>query len=240
VRDDFNYLGHSTGLPVKTPFLRTVLSIVQKDLRGELRSRELVGSMGLFALLSILVFSFALELDRVAREEAISGVLWVTVIYASTIGLNRSMAMEREHGNLDGMLMAPIDRTAIFFGKLVGNLVFTLVVGFILLPVMTALYNKSLLDPIVISLLGLGTLGFATVGTLLATMTVQTRARESLLPIVMLPITLPMMLAAVRATTATLSGTPDDGSISWPAILVVLDVIYLVASFLLFEYVVEE
>ena len=170
---------------MKTPFLRTVLSIVQKDLRGELRSRELVGSMGLFALLSILVFSFALELDRVAREEAISGVLWVTVIYASTIGLNRSMAMEREHGNLDGMLMAPIDRTAIFFGKLVGNLVFTLVVGFILLPVMTALYNKSLLDPIVISLLGLGTLGFATVGTLLATMTVQTRARESLLPIVM-------------------------------------------------------
>ena len=88
---------------MKTPFLRTVFAIVRKDLRTELRSRELVSSMALFALLSILIFSFALELDREARESAISGVLWVTVIYASTIGLNRSMAMEREQANLDGM-----------------------------------------------------------------------------------------------------------------------------------------
>ena len=190
---------------MKTPFLRTVMAVVRKDLRAELRSRDLISSMALFALLSILIFSFALELDRVARESAVIGVLWVTVIYASTIGLNRSMAMEREQANLDGMLIAPVDRTAIFFGKLVGNLIFAIVVGMILLPVMTILFNKTLLLPEVIAILLLGTLGFSTVGTLLATMTVQTRARESLLPIVMLPITLPMMLAAVRATTGILS-----------------------------------
>ena len=225
---------------MKTPFLQTVLTIVRKDLRAELRSRELVSSMALFALLSILIFSFALELDREARESAISGVLWVTVIYASTIGLNRSMAMEREQANLDGILIAPVDRTAIFVGKLVGNFIFTAVVGCILLPVMTILYNKSLLSVDVFSILLLGTLGFSTVGTLLATMTVQTRARESLLPIAMLPITLPMMLAAVRATTGILSATPQEDGVTWLQILVVLDVVYLAASFLLFEFVIEE
>ncbi len=225
---------------MKTPFLRTVIAIVRKDLRAELRSRELISSMALFALLSILVFSFSLELDREARESAISGVLWVTVIYASTIGLNRSMAMEREQANLDGMLIAPVDRTAIFFGKLLGNLIFTIVVGLILLPIMTVLYNKSLIMPLVLAIMLLGIIGFSTVGTLLATMTVQTRARESLLPIVMLPITLPMMLAAVRATTGLLSGSPQDDGITWPQILIVLDVVYLAASFLLFEFVIEE
>lgn len=225
---------------MKTPFLKTVLSIARKDLRAELRSRELVSSMGLFALLSILIFSFALELDRVARDEAVSGVLWVTVVYASTIGLNRSMATEREQGGMDALLMAPVDRSAIFFGKLLGNILFAGLVGLILLPVMTVLYNKTLLNPALIGILALGTIGFSTVGTLLATMTVQTRARESLLPIVMLPIVLPLVLAAVRATTGILSATADTEGVTWLQILAALDIIYVGMCYVLFEYVVEE
>ena len=183
---------------MKTPFLQAVFAIVRKDLRAELRSRELVSAMLLFALLSILVFSFALELDRDAREAAVSGVLWVTIVFASILGLNRSMAMEREQGNVDAMLIAPIDRAAIFFGKLVGNGLFTLAVGLLLLPLMTILFNFSLLQPWLLAVLVLGTLGFSTVGTLLAAMTVQTRARETLLPIVMMPMALPVLMAAVR------------------------------------------
>ena len=113
----------------------------------ELRSRELVSSMGLFALLSILIFSFALELDRIARQEAISGVLWVTVVFASILGLNRSLAMERDQGNLDAMLLAPINRAAIFLGKLIGNYLFALAVGLLLMPVMTVLFNMTLFQP---------------------------------------------------------------------------------------------
>jgi len=225
---------------MKTPFLATVVAIVRKDLQAELRSRELVTSMGLFALLAVLIFSFALELDRVAREEAVAGVLWVTIVFASVLGLNRSMAMERDQGNLDAMLMAPIDRAAIFFGKLAGNLVFALVVGLLLIPLMTILYNRNLVQPWLIAILLLGTFGFSTVGTLLATMTAQTRARESLLPIVMLPVALPVLLPAVRASTAILTGSPQADWIAWPQILVVVDVIYLVMCFLLFEYVIEE
>lgn len=225
---------------MKTPFLRAVLAVIRKDLQAELRSRELVSSMGLFALLSILIFSFALELDRVARIEAVSGVLWVTIVFASILGLNRSLAMERDQGNLDALLLAPIDRVAVYFGKLAGNFIFTIIVGLVLVVMMTVLYNISLLNGALLLALLLGTLGFTTVGTLLATMTVQTRARESLLPIVMMPVALPLLLAAVRATTGILNQAPQEMWLAWLQILAVLDVIFLTLCFLLFEYVIED
>ncbi len=225
---------------MKTPFFQAVFAIVRKDLRAELRSRELVSAMLLFALLSILIFSFALELDREAREAVVSGVLWVTIVFASILGLNRSMAMEREQGNVDAMLIAPIDRAAIFFGKLVGNFIFALAVGLLLLPLMTILYNFTLIQPWLVAVLLLGTLGFSTVGTLLAAMTMQTRSRETLLPIVMMPIALPVLMAAVRASTGILNDAPPDDWMAWPQILAVINVIYLTLCYLLFDYVIEE
>jgi heme exporter protein B len=225
---------------VKTSFLAVVLSIVSKDLRTELRSRELISGMGLFALLSILIFSFALELDREARESAVSGVLWVTVVFASILGLNRSMAMERDQGNFDALLLAPVDRSAIFFGKLVGNFIFTIAVGLLLLPLMTVLFSFTMLRPWMLAVLLLGTLGFSTIGTLLATMTVQTRARESLLPIVMLPMALPIVLAAVKTSTGILNDTPQVDWIIWPQVLIAIDIIFLTLCYLLFGYVIEE
>lgn len=224
----------------RTPFFHVVTSIIRKDFQAELRSRELVGSMGLFALLSILVFSFALELDREARTESISGVLWVTVVFASILGLNRSMSLERDNGNLDALLIAPINRAAIFVGKLVGNFVFTLVIGLLLLPIMTVLYNVSLITGWLLVVLVLGTLGFTTIGTLLSAMTVQARAREALLPIVMMPVVLPLLMAAVRASTGILNASAQNDWLQWTTIVAVLDVIYVVMCFLLFEYVVEE
>ncbi len=230
----------TTQRKLATPFLKVVISIIRKDLLVEFRSRELVGAMGIFALLSILIFSFALELDRQARVEAISGVLWVTVVFASILGLNRSLAMERDNGNLDALLLSPINRAAVFFGKLVGNFLFTFVIGLILLPLMTALFNMSLIQPLVLLTLVLGTLGFTTVGTLLATMTVQTRAREALLPIVMMPVALPILLAAVRASTGIVNDAPADQWMAWLQILGVLNVVFLVMCAFLFEFVVEE
>ncbi len=225
---------------MKTRFLAVVSAIIRKDLQAELRSRELVGSMGLFALLSVLIFSFALELDRVARIEAVSGVLWVTIVFSSILGLNRSMAMERDQGNLEGLLIAPIDRGAIFVGKLVGNFLFTLTVGAVLLPLMTVLYNLTLITPTLILTLLLGILGFSVVGTLLAAMTVQTRARDALLPIVMMPVALPLLLLAVRATTGIVNVAPEDQWLAFLQLLGVLDVVFLALCFILFDFVIEE
>jgi len=225
---------------MKTPFARVTLSIIRKDLQTELRSRELISTMGLFALLSILVFSFALELDRVAREESVSGVLWVTLIFASVLGLNRSMAAEREGSTLDAMLLAPIDRSAIFVGKLFGNYLFTLIVGIVLLPLMSVLYNFSMLQPWMLLTMLAGIFGFSTVGTLLSAMTVQTRARESLLPIALLPLTLPLLLAAVNASKGILTEAPINDWIGWVQILGIVDIIYLVMCYMTFNYVIEE
>lgn len=223
---------------MKTPYVETVLAIAGKDLRVELRSRELLSLMAIFALLSILVFSFALELDRVAREEAVSGVLWVTLIFASLLGLNRSLAQEYDQGNLDALLLAPVSRSAIFVGKFAGNALFTGIVGAALLPMMTALYGMNLLDLRLILTMLVGIFGLCAIGTLLATMTVQTRAREALLPIAMLPVALPFLLTAARATTGILTGATDWHV--WFQLLTGVTVIYLVLCLLLFRYVVEE
>ncbi|MCA9913187.1 MAG: heme exporter protein CcmB [Anaerolineae bacterium] len=225
---------------MKTPFFTIVRAIIRKDLQAELRSKELIATMLLFALLSVLIFSFALELDRTAREEAVSGVLWVTVVFSSILGLNRSMAMEREGGNMDGMLLAPIDRSAVFVGKLFGNYVFALAVGLVLLPLMSILYNMNLLRPWLLVTLVIGTFGISTSGTLLAAMTVQTRSREALLPIVMLPVILPLLLGAVRATTGVANDAPVNDWMLWPQVIAVVDVIYLVLCYVTFPYVIEE
>lgn len=221
-------------------FWQAVFAILHKDLQAELRSRELFNTMVLFALLSTLIFSFALELDRIAREEAVSGVLWVTITFASTLGLNRSMFMEREQSTLDAVLLAPISRTAVFVGKMLGNYLFTLIVGVVLIPIMSLLYNKPLIQPAFFLVLLLGTLGFSTVGTLISTMTIQTRARESLLPIAMLPVALPIILAAVRASTGVLTGAEAESWQGWINLLILINIIYLTLSLLLFEYVIEE
>ena len=225
---------------MKTGFLQVTFAILRKDMLAEMRSRELLSVMGLFALLSVLIFSFALEMDREARETAISGVIWVTVAFASIIGLNRSMSSEREQGSFDALLLAPVDRSALFLGKFLGNFVVVLLVGLILLPLGTLLYNITLITPWVLVILVLGIFGISTTGTLLATMTAQTRARDALLSITMLPIVLPVLLAAVRATTSILSGDPIETWSSWPQILVMVDMIYLVLCFVTFSFVIEE
>lgn len=221
-----------------TPFLECVLAIIAKDLRAEIRSRELLSVMAMFALLSVLVFSFALELDREARAEAVSGVLWVTLIFASLLGLNRSLAQESDQGNLDALLLAPASRSAIFVGKFAGNALFTGIVGLLLLPLMTVLYGINMVDPGVIVTTLVGTVGFCSIGTLLATMTAHTRAREALLPIALLPVALPFLLTAVRATKGVLNGAPEWQV--WLQLLAGITVIYVVLCLLLYGYVVEE
>src|SRR5512136_765465 len=189
------------------PYIRSLAAIVWKDLAAELRSRELLSAMLVFALLVILVFNFALELDAQARATVTAGVLWVTFAFAGTLGLTRSMAMEKDRGCLDGLLLAPVDRSAIYFGKVIGNLIFMLLVEAIVLPVYTVLYSINLFIPGLLMVILLGSIGYVAVGTLLSSMAVQTRTRDVLLPILLFPLVIPVMIAAVKASTGFLQGT---------------------------------
>jgi heme exporter protein B len=227
------------GRPI-TPYWRVVGAVVWKDLRAELRSRELSNSMIQFALMTVLVFSLALELDADARENTVAGVLWVTIVFAGILGLGRSLAAEKDRGSLDALLLAPIDRSALFFGKMIGNLLFVLVIGGVLMILLTVLFNVTLVKPLLIGIVVLGSIGFTTIGTLLSSMSVHARARETLLPIILMPVVLPVLISAVRASTAILNGLPQDDWLPWIQLLGVADVIYLAAGYALFDFVVEE
>jgi len=221
-------------------FLGAVRAIVWKDLAAELRSRELLSSMLVFALLVILIFNFALELDVKARATVTGGVLWVTFAFAGTLGLNRSMATEKDRGCLDGLLLAPVDRSVIYFGKAIGNLVFMFVVEAIVLPIYSILYNVNLFQPGLLLVILLGSVGYVAVGTLLASMAVQTRTRDVLLPILLFPLVIPVLIAAVKASTGILEILPMDQIRPWINLLVVYDIIFTAVAFMLFDYIVEE
>ncbi len=221
-------------------FFTAAFAVMRKDFLIEARSRELIAAMALFALLSVVIFSFALELNRQARAEAIGGVLWVTITFAALLGLNRSMALEREGGSFDALLLAPVPRAALYVGKLIGICAFILLVALPLLILMTVLFNIVVITPAVLLVVLGGAFALAIIGTLLASMTVQTRAREALLPIVMLPIVLPALLAAVRATNGILGGADAESWMGWINILLTLDGVYLVLCLLVFPFVMEE
>jgi heme exporter protein B len=221
-------------------YLRAIWAVLWKDLSAELRGREMLSAMLVFALLVILIFNFALELDARTRANVTSGVLWVTFAFAGTLGLNRSMAMEKDRGCLDGLLLAPVDRSAIYFGKALSNLVFMLVVEAIVLPVYSVLYNTNLFNPGLILVILLGSIGYVAVGTLLAAMAVQTRTRDILLPILLFPVVIPVLIAAVKASSGFLQGIPMADIWPWLNLLIVYDVIFIAVAFMVFDYIVEE
>jgi heme exporter protein B len=221
-------------------YLRSIGAIVWKDLAAELRSRELLSSMLVFALLVIFIFNFALELDPSTRSTVTAGVLWVTFVFAGTLGLNRSLAVEKDRGCLDGLLLAPVDRTAIYFGKMLANLVFMLLVALIVLPVYSVLYNVNLFNPGMLAVILLGSEGYVAVGTLLAAMAVQTRTRDILLPILLFPVVVPVLVAAVKASGGYLQALPMEEITPWINLLLVYDVVFTAVAFMVFEFVVEE
>ena len=221
-------------------YIKAVMAIAWKDLSAELRSRELLSSMLVFSMLVILIFYFALELDIKARNGITAGVLWVTFAFAGTLGLNRSMAVEKDRGCLDGLLLAPVDRSVIFFGKAISNLVFMLIVEAIVFPVYSVIYNINLFNLGLLLVTLLGSIGYIAVGTLLAAMSVQTRTRDVLLPILLFPLVIPILVAAVKACSGFLLALEMSEIMPWINILVVYNLVFIAVSFMVFDSVVEE
>jgi heme exporter protein B len=223
-----------------TPFLRAVIAIAGKDLRAELRSRQMISAISLFAVLATMVFFYTLEGNRDVQRLALPAVTWVITVFAGTLGLSRSLSQEQDRGSLDALLLAPIDRVALFYGKLIGTVLFSLLVAAIVSLVLSVLFNVGLDVPAWALIVLLGTLGFSTVGTLLGSMAIHTRGRETTLPILILPVALPIIIAAVNASNALLADLPFSDWSVWLLVLVSLDVIFLALAFVLFDIIVEE
>jgi len=235
-----SFIPHSSSLPSRPSLFKATFAIVRKDLAAELRSFELVSAMLVFSLLVIIIFNFALELDVKVRQSVTAGVLWTTFAFAGTLGLNRSMSTEKDRGCLDGLLLAPVDRSAIYFGKAISNLVFMLIVEAFVLPIYSMLYNVNLFRLDLLGVILLGSIGYTAVGTLLSAMSVQTRTREVLLPILLFPVAIPVLLAAVKVSNGLLAGAEFSEVLTPFNILLVYDVVFIAVAFMVFDYVVEE
>lgn len=216
--------------------------ILRKDMLLEFRTRERLSSMFVFSLLVIVVFNFAFGGGTEAIRGVASGVLWVAFIFAGTLGLNRSFALEKDRDCFQGLLMCPVEFGTIYLGKMAANLIFTLLVECMTLPFFVLFLNVPIADrlPELLLVMLLGTIGFSSVGTIFAAMSVNTRMREVLLPVLLFPVISPVIIAAVEATKVTLASWDPDVYYMWIRVLATFVVIFVTASFLLFDYVIEE
>ena len=227
------------GGQVNRVFARMFI-IFWKDMLTEFRTKEFVVSVLVFALLVLVIFSFAFGARADMAEEVASGILWVALTFGGVLGFNRVFAVEKENSCLEGLMLCPVDRAVIYWGKLVGSFTFMLAVAVVLTPIFLALFNLPLFLPRLALIIVLATLGFATVGTLFSAVAVNTRARDIMLPVLFLPVVVPVIVAAVKATAPVLAGQPWGDMLTWLQIIVAFDIIYLVVSTLVFEFVVEE
>ncbi len=221
-------------------YLTQVSALVAKDLRLESRRRETLVGVLVFVLLVLALFAFALDLERERARQLAPGLLWITLLFAGLLALGRTFAAEREQGTLEGLLLAPLDRSAIYLAKVVATVAFMGLVEVVALPVFAGVFDAPLLAPGVLFTVALGTLGFAAAGTLCAALAAQTRARDVLLPLVLLPLLAPLLIAAARATGDVLAGAPTPTSAPWWELLAGLGALFLGAAVLLFDTLWEE
>jgi heme exporter protein B len=222
--------------------LRDALLIARKDLMIEFRSRSAFLSVLVFALLGIVIFYFAWDVTAVSAADLAPGVLWVIFAFSGLLGLNRSFAVEKEDGAIDGLLASPVAREAIFLGKVLANLVFVLVVQAIAIPAVSLFYGLPLTD-VAAPLAGIAVLaaiGLVVVGTLFSSMAANTRLAELLLPILALPFFVPIVIPAAQATAKLLSGRPVGEALPWLRLLLAFDLVFFVACALAYPFTLEE
>jgi len=221
--------------------LKPITAIVFKDIVIEMRSKESISSMLMFGILVLVIFMFAFESSGLDKALIGPGELWAAFSFSAILGLNRSLSMEIDNDCLQGLLLAPLGRGSLYLGKVASNFTFMIIAEFVVLPVFF-IFNNLSFDQRFLGVVGisiLGTLGIAAVGTILSTISANTRMKEVMLPILQIPLTVPVVIAAVEATSQILNS--DNPQISaWLTILAGFSIVYLTISYLVFEFAVEE
>jgi heme exporter protein B len=226
---------------MRAAFRRGAWAVLHKDVLVERRAKEGLNALIFFAALLLFLFYFALGPDRDRIRGALPGLFWLAFVLAGLLGLGRAFALERENDCLDGLIVAPGDKGAIYLGKVAGTTALMVVMEAAFIAGTGFFYNLDLWPavPRLLVVALAGTVGFAAVGTLFAAMTVQLRAREVLLPVLLLPLVVPVLLAAVRLTEGALAGEPWAAALPWWQLLLGFDLVFVVVGLLTFEFVLE-
>jgi heme exporter protein B len=221
--------------------VRRAWIVVWKDVLSERRSKETINSLVFFSLLLLFVFQFALGPERARVEAALPGLLWLGFILSGLLAFGRTFLVERENDCWEGLVLTPGDKSAVYLGKLAGNVLVMAVVEVVLLVLFAVFFGLDftrMLLPLA-AVLALGTVGLASVGTLFGAITAQMRARELLFPVLLLPAVVPVLLSSVSATQTVLAGEPLASASAWLKLLAAADLVYLVVGMLTFEFVLE-
>jgi len=224
-------------------FARVAFLVLWKDFAIEAKSREILFTTLFFAVACVLVFSFAFVREGQPLADAAAGILWIAIAFAGTLALGRTFERERYGDTLRALLLAPAPRPAIYVGKLLGIVVLLGIAELLVVPLVSLLFQAALFErPLfLVALLLTGTIGFAAVGTLFAAMLVRARTRDVLLPVLLYPITVPVMIAGVRGTSALLASPPDESmAMMWIALLVCFDVVFVTLALWTFEPLMTE
>lgn len=219
-------------------FLATAWAVFRKDVLVEVRSRELVATTLFFALSAVIVFAVALVREGRVVADAAAGILWIAIAFAGTLALGRTFERERYTDTLRALLLAPASRAAIYVGKLAGVVAVLLLVEVLLVPLVALLFDVTLLESpgLLLALLLAGTVGFAAVGTLFAAMLVRTRSRDVLLPVLLYPVTIPVIIAGVRGTAALVQPVADGPMATfWIMLLAAFDAVFITVALWTFE-----
>jgi heme exporter protein B len=222
--------------------LAKIWAVFRKDLLIELRTKDSVNAMLFFGIVVLVIFNFALESIRENIRMAVPGVLWVSFAFSGTLGLNRMFACEKENSCLQGLLMIPMDRGILYLGKMLAASVFMLITEAVIFIFSLVFFNLTVWRelPYLLLVFLIGTIGFTSVGTLLSAVSVNTKMREVLLPLILFPVVLPILVNAVESTHIILN-TIEYGALKLPlTIMTVFTVVFATLSFLLFEYVLED
>jgi heme exporter protein B len=221
-------------------FWRQALAITRKDVISEFRTREIILSVLVFTLLVILIFNFAFGESPQAVNLTAPGMLWVTFAFAGVLSLNRAFVMEKEEGCLEGLMVCPVSREAIYAGKMLGSFLFMLLIEIVATPIFAFLFNLNVLTFEIAVITLLATVGFVACGTLFSALAMRTKSRELVLPILFLPVVVPVIISAVKASGLALAGASWSGMAGWLLVIAAFDAIFLVVSFWVFSFVIEE
>jgi len=221
-------------------YFARIFTIVWKDLVLEFRTKDIGIPILVFAFLTMMIFNFAFAPGSVPVEAIAPGVLWVAIAFSGVLGFSRAFAVEKDKGCIEGLMLCPVEREIIYFGKMISSLIFMLIAEVAILPLFSVLFNLPIFIPRLALIAFLTSIGFATVGTIFSALSANTRAREIMLPILFLPVVVPLIIATVSGSQVALASGPWEDYFSWLRMIIAFDLLFLVVSSLIFSFVLED
>ncbi len=222
-------------------YFQVIAAIVKKDILMEMRTKQVINAALVFAVLFVVVFSFTMEIGSNMEQKLSGGIFWVSVAFAGILSFNKTIGSETDNGSFEALMLAPVDKSAVFFGKVISNMLFLFLVEVILIPLFLVFYNVNIIGhPLMAAVIILSTYAYSLIGTLFSIISVRTSSKEIMMPVLFLPFMVPVIIAAVLATNVFILGGQIQFSYNWIKLTAVFDIIFTAIIYGIFSLIIED